>query len=246
MEQLSNHLDLLTDLVENAAVVDLTPLLQNGIPKWPTHPPLVINQTVTHEHDGYYCQSVFLAEHCGTHVDAPYHIHADMPDYTIEHVRPDALLGKCTVIDLSDRDWRPGERATRADIENALNRLGTDIEKDDIVLLNFGWLEKYWTTSAEWKYYAYNQPGMSEDLAEYFLEKGIRALGTDTVAAGTPVKNGEQERCFIHERVLRQSIYLIECLDNLKKLPPKCYFMALPLKIHRGSGSPIRAIALIP
>jgi len=25
-----------------------------------------------------------------------------------------------------------------------------------------------------------------------------------------------------------------------------CYFMALPLKVRRGSGSPVRGIALIP
>jgi arylformamidase len=246
MQQSSDSLSELSGLIGQSKVIDLTPLLENGIPRWPTHPPLIINQTVTHEHDGYYCQTVFMPEHCGTHVDAPYHVHADMPEYTIEHVKPESLLGKCTVIDLSDRDWQPGERASRADIETALRRMGTDIEQDDIVLVNFGWLEKYWTASGEWKHYAYNQPGMTEDLAEYFIDKGVRAVGTDTVAVGTPVKDGAAERCFVHERVLRKSIYLIECLDNLKKLPPKCYFMALPLKLHRGSGSPIRAIALIP
>lgn len=242
----ANNLDLLSSLVANSKVVDLTPLLENNIPKWPTHPHLIINPTVTHEHDGYYCQSIFLAEHCGTHVDAPYHIHADMPDYTVEHIRPDALLGKCTVIDMSDREWQPGERATKDDIENVLERNGVEIEKGDIVLLNFGWLEKYWTTTFEWKYYAYNQPGLSEDAAEYFLQKEIKVLGADTIAVGTPVKDGNSDHCYVHERVLRKEIYLVECLENLKALPPKCFFIASPLKIHKGSGSPIRAIALIP
>ena len=239
-------LDTLSAIVSESRVVDLTPLLENGIPKWPTHPPLVINPTVTHDHDGYYCQSLFLAEHCGAHVDAPHHIHADMPEYTVEHIRPDALIGKCTVVDMSSRGWRPGERATKADVQRALDEKGVDIDKGDIVLVNFGWLKKYWTTSADWKYYAYNQPGFSEDAAEYFLEKQIRVLGADTVAVGTPVKDGDQGRCYIHERVLRKEIYLIECLQNLEQLPPKCFFVAAPLKIHKGSGSPIRAIALIP
>jgi kynurenine formamidase len=29
-------------------------------------------------------------------------------------------------------------------------------------------------------------------------------------------------------------------------LPPVCHFLALPLKIQGGSGSPIRAVALVP
>lgn len=232
--------------VSGARVVDLTPLLENGIPRWPTHPPLVINPTVTHAHDGYYCQSIYLAEHCGAHVDAPYHIHEDLPQATIEHIPLSALVGTCTVVDLSHRDWKPGERATLADVMGWCERTGCAIEENDIVLLNFGWLRKYWTASGDWKYYAYNQPGLSEDLADYVLESRVKAFGTDTVAVGTPVVNGVQQRCFFHERVLRNNIYLMECLENLEELPPKCFFMAAPLKIHRGSGSPIRAIAFVP
>ena len=68
--------DVLTQLVELLTefdVVDLSPTLENDIPRWPTHPPLVIQPTVTHAHDGYYCQTVFMGEHTGAHVDAPAH-----------------------------------------------------------------------------------------------------------------------------------------------------------------------------
>lgn len=37
-----------------------------------------------------------------------------------------------------------------------------------------------------------------------------------------------------------------ENLNNLDKLPPFCLFLALPLKIRGGSGSPVRAVALVP
>ena len=38
---------------------------------------------------------------------------------------------------------------------------------------------------------------------------------------------------------------MIEVLANLELLPPRCFFVGLPLKIAGGSGSPIRPIALL-
>src|SRR5262249_13553701 len=43
--------------------IDLTPRIENGMPRWPTHPPVVVHPTVTHEHDGYFNQTVFMSEH---------------------------------------------------------------------------------------------------------------------------------------------------------------------------------------
>jgi arylformamidase len=39
---------------------------------------------------------------------------------------------------------------------------------------------------------------------------------------------------------------VIENLANLDAIPPVTYFMAFPLPIGGGSGSPVRAIALVP
>jgi kynurenine formamidase len=40
-------------------------------------------------------------------------------------------------------------------------------------------------------------------------------------------------------------VYIVENLKNLDRLPPFCLFLALPLKIKGGSGSPVRAVALV-
>lgn len=239
-------LQALSALFAGAEMIDLSVLLERGIPRWPSHPHLVIDPTVTHEHDGYYCQSISLAEHTGTHVDAPHHIHADMPERTIEHVPIDALVGPCTVIDLSDREWKPGESATWHDIETYLDQHEAQIEEGDIVLINYGWLQRYWTTGGSWRYYVDNQPGLTKEVADELIRKRVKAVGTDTSAVGTPVANGQSEPCHFHQRVLREGIYLIETLVQLERLPVKCFFITAPLKIHRGSGSPIRAMAVVP
>ena len=46
---------------------------------------------------------------------------------------------------------------------------------------------------------------------------------------------------YAHTRYfLPNGLPLIESLANLERLPTRCYFIALPLKIKGGSGSPIR------
>ncbi|WP_028612532.1 cyclase family protein [Paenibacillus harenae] len=244
MNKEENPIDILHNLVRSSKTVDLSVLLEPGIPRWPSHPPLMIGPAATHEHDGYANQLLTIAEHTGTHIDAPYHVHGDLSGRTIEHEPPDAVIGRCVVVDLTFREWQPGERATMAHIQSVLDGTNTTIQEGDIVLIHFGWM-KFWTSSREWSYYADNQPGMTEDAADFFIERKVRAVGTDTAAVGTPVKDGVAGTCYFHRKVLR-SIYLIECLNRLEQLPPVCFFMAMPLKIAGGSGSPIRAIALVP
>jgi kynurenine formamidase len=49
----------------------------------------------------------------------------------------------------------------------------------------------------------------------------------------------------IHPVVLETQTLIIENLCNLDQLPDFFIFIALPLKIREGSGSPIRAVGLV-
>ena len=64
----------LDNLFKKEKIVDLSPTIERGMPKFPTHPSIVIDKKITHEHDGYYCQTLNFGEHTGTHVDCPAHI----------------------------------------------------------------------------------------------------------------------------------------------------------------------------
>ena len=48
-----------------------------------------------------------------------------------------------------------------------------------------------------------------------------------------------------HYVLLGNEVYIVENLKKLDRLPPFCIFLALPLKIKGGSGSPVRAVALV-
>jgi arylformamidase len=222
--------------------IDLSVTLEAGIPRWPAHPHLVIDQTVTHAHDGYYCQSLSLAEHTGTHVDAPCHVHPDLMDNSIDRADPSALVGRAVVADLAPLGLGAGQSATLAQVQSALAARGLTAGPGDILLIHFGWM-RHWTTGPGWKFYATNQPGLAPEVADWILATGLKAVGTDTIAVGTPLAGGVAQPCACHERVLRRGIPLVECLANLDQLTRPVLFIAAPLKIRAGSGSPIRALA---
>lgn len=67
-------------------------------------------------------------------------------------------------------------------------------------------------------------------------------VGCDTLAVDAI---GSEENP-AHYALLGNEVYIVENLGNLDRLPPFCGFVAFPLKIKGGSGSPVRAVALVP
>lgn len=246
----TSSLGLLHDLEQLFAgidVVDLSVVLEEGAPIWPTHPPLIIHKTITHERHGYFTNSIFMPEHIGTHCDAPAHAVPSMMDQTIDLFPVDAMMGPACVIDVSERNLKAGEFLTASDLENWEAAHGL-IRSGDIVLINFGWLARHWRTDEQSSFYVRNQPGLDESAVKLLYERGAKALGSDNTNVEMPIKDGEGlNPGYAHIRYfLPNGRLLIESLAGLERLPPRCFFIALPLKIKGGSGSPIRPIALIP
>ena len=234
----------LAGLMKEMRCVDLAPKLERGMPKFPTHPHMVIDSTVTHARDGYYCQTLSLAEHTGCHCDAPAHIHANLMDQTIETFPVNCLIATARVYDFSDRDWRPGETLTAQDVRDYEARHGAPVGPDEIALVNFGWLKRHWHVDARAHYYARNQPGMDEGAAVLFRERGVRAVGADTIACEMTMVDGKILDGPGHDRQwLPHGILILECVARLEMLPRSCFLFAAPLPIESGSGSPLRPVA---
>jgi len=236
----------LTALLTQFEIVDLSPLLERGIPRWPAHPHLIIDPTVTHEHDGYYCQALHIAEHTGAHVDAPAHAVPQCMADTIETLPIDALIGPAVVYDFAPRNLGPGDLLSARDFLAWERKHGERVSRGEIALLHFGWM-KHWRTDGGWRFYAENEPGLDESAVKLLAERGVKAVGADTIAVDKGMKDGVSSPAWGHRKYwLPEGILIIEMLANLDKLPARCLFMALPLKIKNGSGSPIRPIALKP
>src|SRR5680860_146475 len=99
----TEYLSALSALFAETETVDLSALLEEGAPIWPTHPPLIIHKTITHERHGYFTNSLFMPEHVGTHCDAPAHMVPSMMDQTIDIYPIDQMIGPACVLDFSAR-----------------------------------------------------------------------------------------------------------------------------------------------
>ncbi|MCO5063554.1 MAG: cyclase family protein [Rhizobiaceae bacterium] len=221
--------------------VDLAPKLEPGIPKWPTHPHLIIDPTVNHAHDGYACQCLMLPEHCGCHVDAPFHNHPGLT--TVENLDLTCLMAPAVLYDFGPLNMAPGDMLTPEMFENYEREKGVKVGPGEIALINFGWMSRYWRNDDKAQWYATNAPGMTEESAIFFKERGIKAIGADTVAVEIPLVEGKAGAAAGHLiHWLPNDILIIEMLTNLEKLALRSYFAAAPLPIIGGSGSPLRPI----
>jgi arylformamidase len=242
-----SNLELLASLIRGAQVIDLAPTIENGMPLWPTHPPVVVNPTRTHERDGYFCQTVFMAEHTGAHIDVPSHIHRSMMDHTVDVIPVDTLVAPASVFHLEPLNLQPGDLVDAAVLAKLDAANPAPLGRGDIALLDFGWQPRF-KVGPGWRDFSENAPGLTEDAVLWIKERGVRAVGADTVACDQPIKDGTVlQKSYGHEdHWLPNGIFILENLFNLEHLPGRVYFLALPLKIRGGSGSPLRPMALIP
>jgi kynurenine formamidase len=223
-------------------IIDLTRLLEAGIPTPPSHPkyfrmcwcsmgdPAEVNQLI-------------LSEHTGTHIDAPSHFVAEGPRRKHVHELPlESFLGRC--IKLTFGPFEKNNAAVTADdirVWQETNNI--EIIEGDIVLIDFQW-EQYWKTGVEGFGFMDRWPGLSADAAAYLVERRVKLVGTDCLSIDPG--DGGDGKLAAHYTLLPQGVLVLENVSNLSRLPIVSFFMALPLKIDQGTGSPVRAVAFVP
>jgi kynurenine formamidase len=232
---------LISDL-RKARVLDLSQTLEEHMPNFPTHSKYFHNLWGSYQLGGrslsYQMQ---VHEHNGTHVDAPVHFVSDrnpQAHKTIEQIEPTRLLGRGVRLDCLG--FKEGDYVSAEFIKDWESRNG-GIEAGDIVLFNFGW-SKHWGLPPDNRRYLADWPGVSVAAAEHLVSKSVAAIGVDSLSPDPPAALDIHP---VHPLLLEKEILIIENLTRLDELPDFFLFMAMPLKIRQGSGSPIRAIALV-
>ena len=84
-------------------------------------------------------------------------------------------------------------------------------------------------------------------MIQYLLDKGIVGWGSQCIGTDAGQAGGMTPPFPAHNLLHKHNCYGLASLANLDKLPPKgAILIAAPLKIQNGTGSPIRALALVP
>ena len=219
--------------------IDLSHTLQEDIPAYPTHARFGRTLYESYEYgDPARHYGLTMGEHTGTHMDAPLHFIPEGPaHYGTDEIPLHRLAGRAATIEATDLgagDLLDAKRIKAWEAEHG------PIERGDRVLIRYGW-DRRWTQGLEGRRFLESWPGLSGGGAEYLVDRGASLVGCDTLAIDATVSTENPA----HYALLGNEVYVVENLNNLDRLPPFCLFLALPLKIRNGSGSPVRAVALV-
>jgi kynurenine formamidase len=161
-------------MAKKTTLYDLSNPWGHNVPLWPYFPDVKIERFHYHAKSRVLSQQITTFMHCSTHTDAPAHVIEGKP--FIDEVPLDRFYGTAVIVDIPKKKW---EVITAEDLENARPK----IEKDDIVIVNSGWHRK-WGDSVD--YFVYS-PGLYKEAGEWFLEKGVKAVGVDMQALDHPL-----------------------------------------------------------
>jgi isatin hydrolase len=92
-----------------------------------------------------------------------------------------------------------------------------------------------------------HSPGPTKEAIEYLLSRGIIGWGTETIGTDAGSAGGMDPPFPAHNFMHKANRYGLASLCNLDQLPAKgAVLIAAPLKFVDGTGSPVRALALVP
>ena len=199
---------------------------------------------------GWYWNNLSFGEHTGTHFDAPVHwiTGRDLPANATDTLPPAAFVAPACVIDCSTEAARDADFLLTADHLRAWEGKHGRIPPRVWVLMRTDWSKR--TDPVAYQNFdetGQHTPGPDADAVRFLVdERDALGFGTETIGtdAGQAAHFRPPYPC--HTYMHGAGRYGLQCLANLDLLPPVgSVVIAAPLKIQRGSGSPVRALALV-
>ena len=238
---------------EQSRLIDLTHSFGADTIVWPTEQDFrLVLQQAGETPGGYYDASnrLEMAEHGGTHIDAPVHFAKD--GQTLDQVPIERLVGAGVRIDVTAqcagaRDYL----VTIQDFKQWEAEHGR-IPTRAIVLVDTGFA-RYWPSRQQYLgtelrgpegIQALHFPGLHPEAAAWLVrERKVKAVGIDTAS----IDYGQSTKFETHIALLSQNVPVFENLGDLRDLPHRGFdVIALPMKIAGGTGGPLRIIAVLP
>lgn len=253
-------------------VFDLAVRLQNGMARHPHHPPYSFAMAKTHGGHGYRdgvsaaMEMIAMGAHVGTHIDALGHVSKDgmifgcrdvlmgkdglggLDAGSIEEMPP--IMGPGYLVngpELFGRDLTPADSFGPVELDRWFATHALPVA-GSIVLFRTGWMQ-YWDDSERYIGLSTGLPGVTIEGAKWLSALGIMATGSDTMNYEHK-PSAEIINLPVHvHNLVEMGIPIMESMD-LEELGrakvSEFTFIATPLRIGGGTGSPIRPIAIVP
>ncbi|HZO90623.1 MAG TPA: cyclase family protein [Chthonomonadaceae bacterium] len=214
-------------------LIDLSQPIFDCGPNCPAHPPVRSEITSDHARGNWHWETLTLASHTGSHLDAP--LHKIAGGAAIDSLPLESFVGPARISDL--RGIEPLGLITPERLAATL----PELPADTIVLMATGWGDIR-ERSDRW---LYASPKLTPAAAEWLVEKQIRGLGVDHWGIGGWDPENDAA---VHTILLGKGIWIVEEL----RFPPEVYalpmpqtFMALPINLRGHSGAWCRPVFLL-
>ena len=236
--------------VRQPTFIDLTHPFDEQTIFWPTEEGFALERAFHGITPGgyFYAANRFrMAEHGGTHLDAPIHFFKD--GETVDEIPLERLIGPGVVVGVraqcrKNPDYQIGIDDFREWEDRFRSRL------DDVILLLETGFGDYWPDRA--RYLGTEEtgpaalpklhfPGLHPEAAQWLVDhRSVKAIGLDTAS----IDHGQSKDFKAHIILAEQGIPIFENVARIGELPPKGFtILALPMKIKGGSGGPLRILA---
>jgi arylformamidase len=212
-------------------IFDITRTLSADLPAWPGDVSFryQVNGRIA-DGGNVNVGSISMSLHNGTHGDASYHF--DDNGWTIEQAKLETYFGPAIVVDLTERyaQTAGAKRLPQVQISD-LEPAAEELEATGRLLLKSGvWRDP--------KVFPDPIPTVARDVPAWLQARGVKLLGLDVPS----VDEIDAKELVNHHALGAAGIHIVESLDLRAVSAGRYHFLALPLKIAGGDGSPVRAI----
>ncbi len=215
--------------------IDLSQPIFNGGPNCPAHPAVGSEVTSEHGKAEWQWETLTLASHTGSHLDAP--LHKIAGGASIDAIPLERFTGKAYIVDLradiqGERDWITPEMLQSA--------LPIGLPSQSILLLSTGWGDVR-QRSDHW---LFGSPRLHPDAARWMVQADLRGLGIDHWGIGGWDKEND---ALVHTILLGAGIWICEELNlppDVCSLPMPQLFQALPINLRGHSGAWCRPVLI--
>jgi isatin hydrolase len=216
-------------------------------------PPIKIHRISEYDSDGPFWawNWLELGEHSGTHFDAPHHwiTGKDYADGYTDTLDVGRCVAPVNVLDFSAECAADPDFLLTIDHVTAWEAKHGEIGAGEWVVLRSDWDKR---AHDEALFLNADQtgphtPGPTAEVIGHLIDKGIVGWGSQCIGTDAGQAGGMTPPFPAHNLLHANNRFGLASLANLDQLPPKgAILIAAPLKIKHGTGSPIRALALVP
>lgn len=238
-------------MANQPSIVDLSQEVFTGAPRWPSHPPTIIEYVARHDPEEgkagnvkgmtYASMYLQLSDHGTTHTDSISHIDERPGAPDIDDIPLDRFYTRGIALDFTGM-VEPRDEISLELLRSELDRCGLQPPRDGTVLFTGGHYRRTFPEES----YTTEYPGLSQEAADFlYRDCGVFNVGQDAPSIDA-AKNSADGRYPCHlicrelQRVNSENLANIEDVAGREFL-----YIGMPLKIRDGTGSPIRAVAVL-